>query len=122
MDISSLIQEFGKSLGIDHLALNQEGNLCLEFEEMGTLNIEHGNDQALISLSRTIPPYQKGISEKALRLCHFTHGPEIPVHPALMGEDQLFFVIKAAETELSLPFLEQSMTILNSYHRQILNE
>jgi type III secretion system chaperone SycN len=120
MKIKTIIEEFGNSMGMEGLALNRDGCLCLEFQEMGTLHMELTGERLLISLGRDLSPHDTDIFERALELCHFKHGHPLPVHAGCQKENRLLFMVKVPDRDLTLPLLEQILQTLNHCHTRVI--
>lgn len=113
------LNEFGISLGLNGLALSDQGNAVLGVEQLGTLYLEQGEGEMLIYLTREVPPYDEGIPEKALQLCHHNQGHPFSVQTAMKGNETLVFMVRLPEAEFTLPNINRCLNLLEQLHNSV---
>lgn len=115
---STVLAEFGQSLGLPGLQWPQSGVLALDFDTRGTLFLEDRDDDLLIYLMRSItqPDRAMAILKTALQCCHYHQGLPYVVHPALRGETDLVFLTRLPSRDVTLPELERVMDTLTTLH------
>lgn len=114
--IDETIKDFGRGMGMEGLALNEQGMLCLSFETRGNLYLEKTENGLLLYLARDIPDHHPEILEKAFRLCHFREELPLDVHPGFGNPSSLVFLVRIDEPDFSLPRLEEGFNLLMEMH------
>ena len=118
--VEQTISEFGASVGIDALSLNDAGVVTLQFEQLGTLYIERRNEEILIYLVRDVEHPDAALFRRVLSCCHHQHHHPFPVHAGLRGETSIVFLIRMPEADFILPNLERAMNLLDQLHSEVL--
>ena len=118
--VNDVLADFGRSLGIEHLAFNEAGVVSLKFEVLGDLYIERMEDGILVYLMRDLNRPGKEVYAAALELCHWQHNHPFQVNAALRGDRSLVFAVNLAESDFSVPAMEQLMQFLGHLHEQVL--
>lgn len=87
--VADTLTEFGRQLGIDHLALNERGSLRLELAGRPlTLEpqVRHGHQEVLVSMGWTVGHQAGARAQIALGLAHAESFPPVSVQLALSGQ------------------------------------
>lgn len=119
--INKTITDFGKKMGFENLAFNEQHVIHLELETIGDLYLEEASPHLLIYLIKKIENPSLKVYQKALTLCHYKQKNPYPTYTGLYEEDKLAFLIKMPYEEISESNLEKSILFLNKLHEQIVN-
>lgn len=118
--VDDTIRDFGRGMGMEDLALNHNGLLCLDFEALGSLFIEQAEEAVLVYLVRELPRHDTVNLQRALALCHYREGLPFAVNVAFREENHLVFIARVPENDFSLPTLEKSIDLLTKLHQKVL--
>ena len=125
MLIDDAIAEFGDSMGIPSLKLNESGKLALSFDGLGTLFFEQlsreddfDDPELLVYLARDHGPAEE-VVEAALAACHYERAHPQPVDAGLSSNGQLVFATRLQENEVTLPSIEASLELLTRLHNSL---
>ena len=119
--IDEVIREFGRSIGMEVLALREDGALVLDMQRLGTLAIEligERREDLSLSLSRRITPPDEAACSRLLEMCHYRSAFTWPVRAGLTSSGDLLFAIRIETADLTLPNLHQSLDWLDGLHQQ----
>jgi type III secretion system chaperone SycN len=122
MWIDETIEDFGRTLRIPGLRLNNEGVVSLAFEKKGTLFLERAAEGIIIYLTKELSSPNTRILTKSLSMCHFREGLPFLVNAGLKGDNQLVFSARIPAREFSLPVLEKAVDLLSRLHEEISEE
>lgn len=118
--VAQTLNDFGKSVGLPSLRFSPQGAAALDVQGLGTLGFEAVQQEVIIFLARTIPPFTEGALHRALQSCQPSHGYPFTVQAALKGDDLLLFVARLPETEFSLPNIDRAVRLLEQLHKHAL--
>ena len=118
--VDDVLADFGRSMGIEGLAFNDANVASLKFEVLGDLFVERLEGEILIYVLREIDRPSKEIYAAALDLCHWRHNHPFAVNAALKGERHLVFAVNVAESDFSVPAMEQMLQFFGQLHEQAL--
>lgn len=116
--ISQTIDEFGRTLGFEELALDHKGVLQLEIEDHGVLGLEHARDDVLVYLIREVDS-ETGTYRRALQMCHHSQSDSDWLQATLLGEGRLAFVLRIPSSEFHLASLEDAIGTLAGLHDDV---
>lgn len=68
MDFKNLITDFGKSAGLDHLTITEDGTCAIRFDDRITLNIERDPIKDVTHLYVVLANAQQSLSAEKMRL------------------------------------------------------
>jgi type III secretion system chaperone SycN len=119
--INQTINNFGKKMGFENLAFNENNIIHLELESIGDLYLEDVARYLLIYLIKKIENPGLKVYQKALTLCHYKQKNPYPTYTGLYEDDKLAFLIRMPHEEISESNLEKSIFFLNKLHEQITN-
>lgn len=114
--IDSTIAEFGQSMGLSDLGLDENGVVCLEFETSGALTIERIEGGALVFLARPFDRFRDGVLEAALGLCHHKYNMAFQPRVGLTADGLLCFALRLEEADLHVAALERALDFLNGLY------
>lgn len=117
--IEQTITDFGHSVGIDALSLNDAGVVMLTFERLGTLFIERREMELLVYLVRELTHPTAATFRAALEACHYRHQHPFPVQAGLRGDRHLVFLARLPAADFILPNLERTVALLDQIHNGI---
>lgn len=118
--VDDTIRDFGRGMGMEDLALNNSGLLCLDFEALGSLFIEQAEEAVLVYLVREMPRHDTLNLQRAMTLCHYREGLPFAVNAAFREENHLVFIARVSENDFSLPTLERAIDLLTKLHQKVL--
>ncbi len=75
------IYEFGKRLGMDGLALNDQGLVVIDIDNLGRLHLEKAENKDILFIYLSLPyeSYNDIIPRKVLEICSYLNGHPIPI-------------------------------------------
>lgn len=114
--VAQTIAEFGRTVGIEGLALDGNGLAQLALAGGGSLSLEAGEDELLVYMVRPVSPHDTDARLRALGLCRSDRPWQWPVQTGRHGEDGLIFLVRLPEREVSLSSLEQALDTLTRLH------
>lgn len=112
--IADTVRRYGQVMGVENLAMGDNGLLCLDFESSGTLYLEYLErlDEVLVYLVRPMPAHDTRLAAAALELCRFRQEIPFTVQAGFMGDDRLVFMVRFLHREFTLPGLRQAIDLL----------
>lgn len=114
-----IIVDFGRSIGIDALAVDDSGAVNLRLGDDGLLCLQPMEEEFLVYMAREIPAHEEVYKLRALALC----GPERqwpwPVQAGTRGADRLLFLMRLPQHDVSLAAIEQAMDVLTRLHGMV---
>lgn len=119
--IDETIAEFGRSIGMEDLALREDGSLVLDMQQLGSLAIEligERREDLSLSLSRRIQPPDENACVRILELCHYRSPAAWPVRAGFNGAGDLLFAVKMGTFDFTLTNLHQALDWLDGLHQQ----
>ena len=119
--ITDTLADFGRSMGIENLALRDNGTLSLNMEQLGTLAIEligERREDVSISLMRRIETPDSQACQRLLESCHYRNPAPFPVRVGLTSQGELLFAIRMDTRQFTLPSIHQALEWLISLHDQ----
>lgn len=89
------LAELASLFQLRSLSFNREGVAALRLGERDRIFFEKQatGEGVLVCVVRALPPHQRGIAEKALRLCGAEGGHSEPVRPGLTLDNELALMI-----------------------------
>lgn len=118
--IHKTISDFGKKMGFDDLAFNDNNVIHLELETIGDLYLEESPPYLLMYLTKKIENPSLKAYQEALTLCHYKQKNPYPTYAGLYEEDNLVFLIRIPHEQISESTIEKGISFLNKLHEQIL--
>lgn len=119
MMLKDTLLEFGKSMGINELALSQENIVHLSIENIGELYIEESQSDALVMLMKELTHPSLREYKKALELCHYRQKNKFITSTALFEENKLVFMIRLPHEEITKSNLDKAIEFLHKLHTTI---
>jgi len=117
--IHQTINNFGKKMGFDDLAFNDDNVIHLELETIGDLYLEESPPYLLIYLIKKIENPSLKAYQEALTLCHYKQKNPYPTYTGLYENDNLVFLIRIPYAQISESNIEQNIAFLNKLHEQV---
>lgn len=119
--LQETIAEFGRSMGMDHLRLSEEGRVVLTVQDIGTLALETAGprrEDVLVSLSRPMP---RTLENRPLALLGATHYNRRAKAPLQVGvfRDILVLAVVVPAGDLTLPTIFALIRELDQQHRTL---
>ena len=119
--VDEAVAEFGRSIGMERLALRDNGSLLLDMQALGRLAIELIGEQredVSLSLIRQVQtPDEKGC-ERVLELCHYRAPAPFPVRAGLTSQGQLVFAVRMDTSQFTVPNIHQALQWITSLQDQ----
>lgn len=119
--LDDTLGNFGRSMGIENLALRENGVLLLNIEKIGMLAIElvgERHEEVSISLIRRIETPDSQACQRLLESCHYRSPAPFPTRVGLTGQGELLFAIRMDIRQFTLPAIHQALDWLISLHDQ----
>lgn len=110
--IDLAISEFGQSIDIAGLRLDDNDLVCLQFESSGSLMLQRVEDSLLILLVRPFDRFREDLLERALELCHPRQEHAFQPRASLTADEQLVLSLCLASREVQLASLSQAVALL----------
>ena len=117
--VTQTLHEFGRMLGIDELAFDEQGTVQLAFEQLGVLELECAGDSTLVCLKRSLRHPDAQTYRRALEICHYDETDFDWLQAALIGEGQLALATRIPHENFQLSNLEQIVTTLGDLHDRL---
>jgi len=118
--IDAVINQFGDTMGIKELALNEEGILQLSFENAGELFLEKADNDILMYLLKKVEYTSANLFWSALSLCYGQESYPFKVNPICSRDNHIGFCIRHSENSFTLQSINQSIEFLTELHRKLL--
>lgn len=119
--VDDTLAEFGATLGIDQLRLNDQGTLVLSIHALGLLGFDragpHG-ESVLVSLTRQLPAGWDRNWAGLLAATHHSARPPAGLQVGVVRE-QLVLTILLAPGEFTLPRIHEAITALDRQHSSL---
>ncbi|MES2596723.1 MAG: hypothetical protein V4662_15380 [Verrucomicrobiota bacterium] len=115
------LAEFGRSIGMEGLALRDNNALMLDMQRLGTLAVEligERRDDVSLSLIRQIETPDESACARLLELCHYRAPAPFPVRVGWTRSGQLLFAVRMDGYLFTLPNMHQALDWLTSLHDQ----
>ena len=122
--IDETLAEFGRSIGMEGLALRENGALHLDLQAIGALAFElvgERREDVSLSLTRRIEPPDERSCLRLLELCHYRAPAPLPVRVGLTGGGELVFAVRMDSYSFTLPNLHQALEWLSGLHDRSLD-
>jgi len=119
--LDDIITQFGRSLGMEDLALRDGGTVVLDMQQMGTLAFEligERREDISVSLTRRVDFDDSRVPAKLMELCHYRNAPLFPIRAALTRAGDLTFAVGMEAGEFTLPNLNTAVEALIIFHQQ----
>lgn len=119
--IADTLAEFGRSLGMEGLALREDGSLSLDMEKLGVLAIDligERREEVSLSLMRRIETPDAAACTQLLELCHYRNPSPFPVRAGLARSGELFFAVRMDAWQFTLPNIHQAFDWLTGLQDQ----
>lgn len=118
---NDIIDQFGRSIGMEGVQLRDNGALVLDMQRLGRLAFEvidqHGDDITM-SLSRHVELTDDNAGARILELCHYRSPAPFPARAGLTQKGDLIFAVRMTTAEFTLPNLHQSLDWLSALQDQ----
>lgn len=111
--VTQAIRDFGLSVGLNELQLDEDGTLMLEFETMGRLGFEELDEAVWMYLTRSVDVSDHEVMLRALERCQPDATSADWVQFSMLNEDQLSVSIRVAAREFHLSRIEDSISFLS---------
>ncbi len=104
MIIDSELLQFGNTIGIQNLHLNEKGCIKFSFDNDRTLYIERFDETILFFIlkSSTLAPLPYVVYEKALEACKQPKGP-FELHAIAKSDSDIGFLTKVKDSDCDQP-------------------
>lgn len=119
--IDETVREFGRSIGMEDLALRDDGSLVLDMQRLGRLALElvgPRREDVSLSLSRRIEPPDDASCARLLELCHYRTPAPWPVRVGLTRAGDLIFAVRLETFDFTLPNVHKALDWLDGLHQQ----
>ena len=118
--LDTAIAEYGTILGFDPGDFVDRDHVAVAIDGIGELHLERHEEALLVYLSRPIEVGSDRLDlyKRALRAVHFEKGLPARTQCAL-HHNNLVFLARYEEDEVSLPTLEQSLDLLIELHQGV---
>jgi type III secretion system chaperone SycN len=113
------IKAFGQRLGLESLALSQDGVAQLNIDGIGSFFLElketHGRRELLVYLSAQLPEHDTETPRRLLEACDYRRGQPMPLSAGVFSGRALLLTrlqeqdVTAAAIENSLRFLAETL-------------
>jgi len=115
-NIESVIEGFGRSIGIDRLCFNRHRVVRLDIEALGSLFFElvEGR-QVLVYLAGGLERITPAVVETALKLCHFLQAAPFTVISGIKAPDRIVFGVRLAAGQVTLAGIDEILELLREY-------
>jgi type III secretion system chaperone SycN len=112
--IDAALAELASFFQLSALSFNRDGVAALRLGEKDRLFFEKqtAGDGVLVCVARALPPHQRGIAEKALRLCGAEGGYSTPVRPGLTRDNELVLMALFTERDFILSNIAPCIAML----------
>lgn len=120
--IDQTLEEFGRSLGMEGLALRNGESLVLNIDRIGTVAFEVvgvNRDVISISISNRIEPPDAEACRRILELCHPREKSPWPVHAGIDYQGALVFAMGMDFSDFILPNIHRALDWLDGLHQQM---
>lgn len=114
-----IIDQFGRSMGMQGLCLRNDGALRLDMQQLGSLAFElvgPYREDVSVSLTRQVEMVDDNAAERILELCHYRSPAPFPARAGLAKAGHLIFAVRLETSEFTLPGLHQTLELLTSLH------
>lgn len=119
--VDEMIAEFGTTLGIEQLRLNDQGTLVLSIQSLGLLGFDragpHG-ESVLVSLTRPLPPAWDQDWADLLGATHHQSRPPAGLQVGVI-RDQLVLTFLIEPGDFTLPRITEAITALDRQHSSL---
>lgn len=119
--IDDAVAEFGRSIGMERLALRENGSLVLDMQALGRLAIEligERREDVSLSLIRQVQTPDDKACERLLELCHYRAPAPFPVRAGLTNQGQLMFAVRMDVSQFTVPNIHQALQWITGLHDQ----
>ena len=120
--VTETVRDFGRTIGIPELALDEDGCVAFEVESDGILGVQDletsGSNEVLISLAKPLP-HPPGISVRSvLRMSDFRVNPKWQLQAAIRDAD-LVVTLRTPRHSFLLNALEEAIESLFDIHARV---
>lgn len=119
--LNQTIEEFGRSMGIDGMAFNDDKVVHLEVEGVGDLYLEDEASYLLLYIVKEVDSPSLKLYKKAFTLCHYRQKNPFSVQVGLHEDNKLTFLVKLPHEGINESNLEKAIEFLNKLHNQVIN-
>jgi type III secretion system chaperone SycN len=119
--LDDIINQFGRSIGIEDLALRENGSVVLDMQQMGKLSFEligERREEISVSLTRRVDFDDSRAPAKLMELCHYRNAPPFAVRAGLTSAGDLTFAVGMESSDFTLPNLNTAIETLIAFHQQ----
>lgn len=119
--IDETLADFGRSIGMEGLALREGERLTLDLQRVGVLNVElvgERKEDVAVSLVRRIEPPDETACLRLLEFGHYRTPAPFPVRTGLTRAGQLILSVKMDSYQFTLPSMHQAIDTLAAMHDQ----
>ena len=119
--VDDTIAEFGRSMGIDDLRLNESGTVVLSVQSLGLLGLDRAGargESVLVSLTRPLPPVCEGKWSALLAATHPQSHPPAGLQIGVIRE-QLVLAMLIELGEFTLPRIHEVIGYLDRQHASL---
>lgn len=120
MHIVNAVKELGRQMGIDKLALDDNGCLTLNVGEDGSLFLERREDALAVSFARSCRTDVAQALKKGLELCHLKNNPGYNLRVALFREDIIVCISRLEKHHINAGMLNDTVPYLFEAMKKIL--
>ena len=119
--VDETLAEFGATLGIDQLRLNDQGTLVLSIQSLGLLGFDRAGpygESVLVSLTRPLPAAWDRNWTGLLGATHFHARPPAGLQVGVIRE-QLVLMFLLEPGAFTLPRIHEAITALDRQHSSL---
>lgn len=119
--VDETIAEFGATLGIDRLELNDQGTLVLSIQSLGLLGFDRAGpygESVLVSLTRPLPTAWDQNWAALLGATHYQARPPASLQVGVMS-DQLVLMFLIEPGDFTQPRIHEAITALDRQHSSL---
>lgn len=117
--VNDTIRDFGISIGLPDLTLNERGILDLDLPNEARLRIAHLANlpvpEIVLSRSETLFYPNSELLTKLLKLNDFRNSSEWPIQAAI-NDHELWILVRIPERSFVINVMEQAFLSLQNYH------
>ena len=114
--IDDVLADYGRMLGFETLAFNDDGVVSLRFETLGDLFIEQIDDGLLLYVTRTYERSELPLFINALSACHWEQNATFATNASQGRDGELIFSVVVPESDVNVPTIERAVADLGKLH------
>ena len=120
--VQQTLVDFGRSIGIDNLTLNDQGVAQLQLQSGQLLAVEHVGDEVLIYTAQMLAFEDTGLKLRALKATNFRNSGTYPLQIGVAGggiDEMLIVLTRVPERKFTLPLLSHALDYLCKWYEAV---